>query len=233
MKFNPHQCSDAYFKAKRVDRLHCAFTLVEVLVVVAIVGILAAILFPVFSSARDAGRRSTCNSHLRQIGVALELYSNDYPHRFPTGIGMPSNCEWSEGLARYLKTGDILNCPSAPLDNYQPGCPPSQQINGITSTFDGAYNLNAGESGGGVAEFSRLRIRNPSQMISVIDGSGDLMSFGKGTGPIRIDQLVSMAVELRHKGGANAAFADGHVKWLSPTALQERSSWTLSGRDQS
>ena len=62
------------------------FTLVELLVVLAIIGILAAILFPVFVQAREKARQSTCLSNLRQLGSAIALYTGDYDGQYPYGL---------------------------------------------------------------------------------------------------------------------------------------------------
>ncbi|HJN16812.1 MAG TPA: DUF1559 domain-containing protein [Armatimonadota bacterium] len=59
------------------------FTLIEVLVVIAIIAVLAAILFPVFSRARESGRKATCISNIRQIGMAFLMYADDYDEGFP------------------------------------------------------------------------------------------------------------------------------------------------------
>lgn len=60
-----------------------AFTLIELLVVIAIISILAAILFPVFARSREAARKTTCTSNLKQIGMAAFMYAQDYDETFP------------------------------------------------------------------------------------------------------------------------------------------------------
>ena len=75
------------------------FTLIELLVVIAIIAILAAILFPVFARARENARKSTCQSNLKQIGMAVQMYAQDYDEIYP-GISMAtatSQC-WTNDL---------------------------------------------------------------------------------------------------------------------------------------
>src|SRR3954465_12810650 len=62
-----------------------AFTLIELLVVIAIIAILAAILFPVFAQAREAARKASCQSNLKQLATATMMYVQDYDESFPTG----------------------------------------------------------------------------------------------------------------------------------------------------
>src|SRR5438067_2038436 len=65
------------------------FTLIELLVVIAIVAILAAILFPVFARAREAARKTSCQSNLRQLGTALAMYTQDYEGCYPLHYTLP------------------------------------------------------------------------------------------------------------------------------------------------
>jgi prepilin-type N-terminal cleavage/methylation domain-containing protein len=59
------------------------FTLIELLIVIAIIALLAAILFPVFSRARESARRSSCASNLKQIGLGMLQYAQDYDEQLP------------------------------------------------------------------------------------------------------------------------------------------------------
>ena len=84
------------------------FTLIELLVVIAIIAILAAILFPVFAQAREKARQTTCTSNMKQIGLALMLYLQDYDERFPfSAIPPPTTglVTWYGLVEPYVKAG--------------------------------------------------------------------------------------------------------------------------------
>ena len=90
-------------------KTHRAFTLIELLVVIAIIAILAAILFPVFARARENARRSSCMSNMKQIGLGLMMYTQDYDEHYPLYSYCKSSATCSTGNA-----ADIDTDPSKP-----------------------------------------------------------------------------------------------------------------------
>lgn len=106
-----------------------AFTLVELLVVIAVIAVLAAILFPVFATAREKARQASCASNLRQLGLATLMYLQDYDETYPLyqyndcqglvcyqfwfGLRTPTGWDKTKGLLYpYMKNGGIQRCPS-------------------------------------------------------------------------------------------------------------------------
>ncbi|MFH1706689.1 MAG: type II secretion system protein [Planctomycetota bacterium] len=91
------------------------FTLVEILVVVAIVMVLLAFLFPVVTMARETARRTVCVSNLYQIGLACQTYAGDNRSFFPYGAGSinPDPLIPKVVAPGYIENSRILYCPSA------------------------------------------------------------------------------------------------------------------------
>lgn len=89
-----------------------AFTLIELLVVIAIIAILAAILFPVFAQAREKARTITCASNMKQLGLAMLQYVNDYDEQLPCGSSYSSRNEgWAGQILPYVKNYGLFTCP--------------------------------------------------------------------------------------------------------------------------
>jgi prepilin-type N-terminal cleavage/methylation domain-containing protein/prepilin-type processing-associated H-X9-DG protein len=118
------------------------FTLIELLVVIAIIAILAAILFPVFAQAREKARQSSCASNMKQMGMAVLQYNQDFDESYPKaqrweGNNGWANC-WAITLQPYVKTISIFRCPSDPdteLKNPAPPAAPTVDWRGVGISY--------------------------------------------------------------------------------------------------
>jgi len=97
----------------RIPKLNKGFTLIELLVVIAIIGILAGILLPVLSRARESARRTQCASNVKQIGMGLIMYANENAESFPVSNTAPVAMTSLKLLfPDYVSDPRVFNCPS-------------------------------------------------------------------------------------------------------------------------
>lgn len=122
-----------------------AFTLIEILVVVAIIALLAAILLPVLSRARESARRSSCQSNLKQIGLGLAQYTQDYDDHYPTVLKSFESDDivdtWQLCMP-YIKTQQVFLCPS---DSRPASCP--NDVACLKGKKYPSYGFNVGPGG--------------------------------------------------------------------------------------
>ena len=196
------------------------FTMIELLVVMSILAVLAAILFPVFAGAREKARGATCMSNLRQIGIALESYSQDYDESLPYHMmcldeqGTYQN--WLGTLSPYSRSTGIYNCPSNPDGKYTG--PDAVAL---------SYVYNRDLNGACLASVS-----DTAGVISALDGLQVSCSFAGGDTFRDTDGMAYSedpnsgegaheTIFARHNGGGNCLFLDGHTKWLRSQHVQE------------
>jgi prepilin-type N-terminal cleavage/methylation domain-containing protein/prepilin-type processing-associated H-X9-DG protein len=211
------------------------FTLIELLVVIAVISILAAILFPVFARARENARRSSCMSNLKQIGLSMMMYTQDYDERYPLqSMACPGNScganvnsstvMWYMVLIPYNKSVQIWNCPDVSDSTYA-----SYGVTSIiqktdssgrwtpTTAFNVTYGIN--NYAGSGKTYSNTAPFNGTSVASIDDPAGTIMvgdgtSFRLGGISSELPNVASNAAyaDPRHLDTANFVFADGHVK---------------------
>jgi len=96
------------------------FTSTELLIVMAIITIIAAVLFPVFATAREKARQTTCVNNEKQMGMAMLQYCGDNDEQFPLTDGQQRNC-WSQVIYPYIKSAGAFECPdNSDVENFNP-----------------------------------------------------------------------------------------------------------------
>jgi len=204
------------------------FTLIELLVVIAIIAILAAILFPVFARARENARKANCASNLKQLGLAILAYAQDYDEMLPKydqqSAPPESRKRWDEVIDPYIKNTLLKRCPS--LQNVAVG---------YGANYRHIIRYPPGEGSGG-ANVTLADIQRPSEALVLSDSHSG--TTGEGTNGCRAIycphcystppyDYVNYAVSSRHSEGANCLMLDGHVKWYKTSTIMKTDSSSI------
>jgi prepilin-type N-terminal cleavage/methylation domain-containing protein/prepilin-type processing-associated H-X9-DG protein len=208
------------------------FTLIELLVVIAIIAILAAILFPVFARARENARRSSCMSNLKQIGIGIMQYTQDYDEVLPWYQTTTPTRGWADSVQPYIKSTQVFQCPSdvtgpPPIFGTDPAGANAVAGDSYYGASDYAINQNLSRAtplaaNGVTASVTLASITTTAQTVMAMDYTAPVLATKNSNigscpacGGNRSTGLAQFRVGTgqRHLEGTNWLMVDGHAKW--------------------
>lgn len=215
------------------------FTLIELLVVIAIITILAAMLLPALSKARDRGKATACMSNFKQLSLAMHNYLSENQEWFPLangGLTYSLHYNWAEAMTTF---GNFEICDERKPKVFQ--CPADNSGNRFTIGENGlypSYCYNKRIAGGGTGPITPdssyykprnlKRCKTPSFFIINVDAGVPTPGWASNRIYIVFDWTTSTPNEQaiqgqRHLGRHNGLFADGHVEGFSYTEKMSQS----------
>ncbi len=188
------------------------FTLIELLVVIAIIAILAAILFPVFAKAREKARQTSCLSNVKQMGLAILMYAQDYDETICPYVDSNYNFDtmaWWVVIDPYIMNPQIRKCPSRRGTGYS-------DYGVIYPHVSGVGNAKTLADIDYPTETAILTESEGQSSATAAPGNLYLAycPFTYPEGSISWAYYDGVPYPGRHNEGNNSCFVDGHAKWL-------------------